>query len=188
MLEKLSEGQEQIRKNQPDLKTLAALAGLPGQLERNAVSNEACGERIEAAAKSVTDAVAKPTRSIHRHLHTFDIKSNWVLFTMSGLILWTIFSLFIIDKLNNALACHSDNDLKYRHIMMKGGITAEGVAELQHLFGDNRDEREIKEMRKTVEQYEQAVTEQAEKIQQANLNATQAKQLQQKAETLKNKK
>lgn len=187
MLEKISEDQQQIIKGMPDSKMLSALAGLPECLEHTAASNEACGKRIEAAAKAITEAVGQPTRCVHRHRHTLDIQSNWVLYTLIGLALWTLLSFYIIDRQSETIASYRDNDLKYRHIKMKGGAIADEVWELQRFFGWARDAKAIKEMRKTVEQYEQTVTEQAERIEQARLNAIRAEQLNEEAEVLKNK-
>lgn len=187
MLEKISEDQQQIIKGLPDSEVLSALAGLPERLDSATASNEACAERIETAAKSITEAAGQPTRCVHRHKHILDIKSNGVLYTLIGLVLWTLLSFYIIDRQCDTIACYRDNDLKYRHIKMKGGANGEDITELQQLFGWNRDDEAIKDMRKTVERYEQTVAEKAELEEQAYLKAKRARQLDEEAETLKNK-
>ena len=50
-----------------------------------------------------------------------------------------------------------DNNLKYRYLKMKGEATPERIAELEELFELNRDNSKIRQMKKDVEEYEQAI-------------------------------
>ena len=49
----------------------------------------------------------------------------------------------------------ADNDLKYRYVKMKGEATPEQLVELENLFGPNRDNERIEQMREDVETYEE---------------------------------
>ncbi|KAA6323159.1 hypothetical protein EZS27_027377, partial [termite gut metagenome] len=80
---------------------------------------------------------------------------------------------------------YRDNDLKYRYVKMQGQMTEENIYQLGRLF-ENRDS--IKIVRKQVEQYEQLVKEQAEKVERARRNADEVERLQKEAEALKEKK
>lgn len=63
----------------------------------------------------------------------------------------------------------ADNDLKYRYIRMKGEASPENISGLENIFGFNRDNGKINQMRKDVEAYEEAVHRQAILAEQARL-------------------
>jgi len=143
---------------------------------------EVIGQQIDELKTERRDSTVK-----HQHTYTIDFQNSKAATTILLMGIAIFFSAILhihqLDKINT----YKDNDLKYRYIKMQGGITAEGVAKLQDFFGCDRSKKAINNMRKDVEQYEQAVTEQAEKQEQARLNSDRAEELHQKAETLKNK-
>lgn len=81
----------------------------------------------------------------------------------------------------------ADNDLKYRYVKMKGDATPEQIVELENLFGPNRDNERIEQMREDVEAYEEAVQRQATLTEQARLKEQAARELDSKAKSIKGK-
>ena len=82
---------------------------------------------------------------------------------------------------------HADNDLKYRYVKMKGEATPEQLVELENLFGPNRDNERIGQMREDVEAYEEAVRRKATLTEQARLKEQAARELDSKAKSIKDK-
>ena len=80
-----------------------------------------------------------------------------------------------------------DNDLKYRYIKMKGEATPKQIVELENIFELNRDNAKIKQMREDVKAYEDAVKKQAALAEQARLKEQAAKELDNKAKSIKGK-
>lgn len=80
-----------------------------------------------------------------------------------------------------------DNDLKYRYIKMKGDTSAEQITILEDIFELNRDNQKIEQMREDVETYEEAVRKQAALAEQARLKEQAAKEQENKAKSIKNK-
>ena len=97
-----------------------------------------------------------------------------------GLFTWIIIS----EKPNQG---RIDNDLKYRYIKMKGDASAEQIATLEDIFGLNRDNQKIEQMREDVETYEEAVRKQAALAEQARLKEQAAKEQESKAKSIKAK-
>lgn len=81
----------------------------------------------------------------------------------------------------------ADNDLKYRYVKMKGEATPEQLVDLENLFGPNRNNERIKQMREDVEAYEEAVRRQATLTEQARLKEQAARELDSKAKSIKDK-
>lgn len=67
-----------------------------------------------------------------------------------------------------------DNNLKYRYLKMKGEATPERIAELEELFELNRDNSKIRQMKKDVEEYEQAIRQRIALEEQTRLKIEQA--------------
>ncbi len=80
-----------------------------------------------------------------------------------------------------------DNDLKYRYIKMKGGASPKQISELEDIFELYRDKAKIKQMREDVEAYEDAVQKQAALAEQARVKEQAAKELDNKAKSIKGK-
>ena len=70
---------------------------------------------------------------------------------------------------------------------MKGEATPEQLVELENLFGPNRDNGRIGQMRDDVEAYEEAVRRQATLTEQARLKEQAARELNSKAKSIKDK-
>lgn len=80
-----------------------------------------------------------------------------------------------------------DNDLKYRYIKMHNKTDSVSIYKLEDIFEYNRDAKLIKEIRHSVEQYEQDVIGRAKRLEQAKLKEEEALKLQNEASKLKAK-
>lgn len=141
-------------------------------------------ERIEQA---LNDLKTEKQDNIidHRHCHAIDIVSSKVFLSMVGMgltiFLSLVFHIYQLDKIR----MFRDNDLKYRCVKMHGGATSGDIKALETIFTYGRNSDSIRLIRRQVIQYERLVKEQAEKIEQARLNASEAQRLQNQAETVK---
>ena len=80
-----------------------------------------------------------------------------------------------------------DNNLKYRYLKMKGEATPERIAELEELFELNRDNSKIRQMKKDVEEYEQAIRQRIALEEQTRLKIEQARKLDEEADRIRGK-
>ncbi len=94
-------------------------------------------------------------------------------------------SLAVIDHQRETIAGLRDNDLKYRHIQMRGAATPADIERIRNTFDWNRNADSIRTIRKQVEQYERLVKEGIEKTERAQLNAAEAERLKKAAETVR---
>ncbi|HBZ25377.1 MAG TPA: hypothetical protein DEO54_03940 [Rikenellaceae bacterium] len=130
-----------------------------------------------------------PANSVIRKEHVFmvDFKNSKAAITMIAMGLMILLSVggnIWQDNKNSQL---QDNDLKYRYIKMQEEASTESLYKLEIDFTYNRNKDSISIIRKRVEVYERLVKEQAEKIEQARMNASEAERLQKEVETMKNK-
>ena len=70
---------------------------------------------------------------------------------------------------------------------MKGEASPESISGLENLFEFNRDNRKIKQMRKDVETYEEAVRRQAALIEQARLKERAAREQEVRADSIRSR-
>ena len=77
------------------------------------------------------------------------------------------------------------HDLKYRYIKMKGEATPDRIAELEELFGLNRNNTKIRKMKRDVEEYELTIRQKIILKEQARLKEREAEKLNSKAAKLK---
>jgi hypothetical protein len=120
-----------------------------------------------------------------RHEIAIDIRSSWVPLVIAGLALFLITSLALCYKLKQENDNLSDNDLKYRYIKMYSGIDSTDVYRLEDVFVYRRNKKIIGQIRENVRNYEQAVIEQAQRLEQAKLKEKEAEQLRMEAEKLR---
>ena len=80
-----------------------------------------------------------------------------------------------------------DNDLKYRYIKMKGEASPKLIENLENIFELNRDNNKIRQMRKDVKAYEEAVRKRAALAEQARLKEQAAKEQENQATSIKGK-
>ena len=141
-------------------------------------------EKVEALFCETNDTIRKnavKTSNINHHF-SLSIKSPYIFggfSVMFAAIMALSVALYFSARIDNEQA---DNDLKYRYVKMKGEATPEQLMELENLFGPNRDNERIEQMREDVEAYEEAVRKQATLTEQARL-----KELDSKAKSIKDK-
>lgn len=146
-------------------------------------------EKVEALFCETNDTIRKnavKTSNINHHF-SLSIESPytlWSFFVMFATIVVLSVALYFSVRTDNVQA---DNDLKYRYVKMKGDATPEQLVKLENLFGPNRDNGLIKQMREDVEAYEEAVRRQATLIEQVRLKEQAARELDCKAKSIKDK-
>ena len=146
-------------------------------------------EKVEALFCETNDTVRKnsvKTSNINHHF-SLSVESPYTLgsfFVMFVTIVILSVALYFSVRTDNVQA---DNDLKYRYVKMKGEATPEQLVELENLFGPNRDNERIEQMREDVEAYEEAVQRQATLTEQARLKEQAARELDTKAKSIKDK-
>lgn len=132
----------------------------------------------------VINEVRKPVKTEHKHI--FSIASNKIFFSVIGVNVALLISLFAIYYQRKEISTYKDNDLRYRYVKMVGEITPEELNTLENIFENKRDS--VKVIRKQVEQYENAVLEAAKRLEKARLKEQEAERLKQEAENLKQQK
>lgn len=147
---------------------------------------------IEGVKQLLTEATdkmdeIKVKHHIHENRHSFVLhtKKDWALLIMFVIILSSAMS--AIYHLSRPNVQQEDNDLKYRYIKMKGEATPKQIVELENIFELNRDNAKIKQMREDVKAYEDAVKKQAALAEQERLKEQAAKELDNKAKSIKGK-
>lgn len=142
-------------------------------------------EKMESLSTSVRNRMDNP--DIVSHRHSVSIDTPYVFWTIIILVAYSmvISVAFYIEKRpdNDRM----DNDLKYRYIKMKGEATPNEISELENIFELNRDNARIEIVREDVEAYEDAVRKQAALAEQARLKEQAAKELDNKAKSIKGK-
>ena len=146
-------------------------------------------EKVEILFCETNDTIRKnavKTSNINHHFR-LSLESPYILGSFSVMfaaIVALSVALYFSARTDNE---HADNDLKYRYVKMKGEATPEQLVELENLFGPNRDNERIGQMREDVEAYEEAVRRKATLTEQARLKEQAARELDSKAKSIKDK-
>ena len=146
-------------------------------------------EKVEILFCETNDTIRKnavKTSNINHHFR-LSLESPYILGSFSVMFAAVValsVALYFSARTDNE---HADNDLKYRYVKMKGEATPEQLVELENLFGPNRDNERIGQMREDVEAYEEAVRRQATLTEQARLKEQAARELDSKAKSIKDK-
>lgn len=142
-------------------------------------------ELIIQKLEQIEQAQTAPKKMHHRI--SIDITSSWVFLSIMVLGLMLLISLFFHFRQRETISNLSDNDLKYRYIKAFNQADSVSIYKLEDVFEYNRDSKIIKEIRQSVEQYEQDVIDKARRMEQAKLKEEEAKRLQNEASKLKSK-
>lgn len=142
-------------------------------------------ELIIQKLEQLEQAQTAPKKMHHRI--SIDIISSWVFITIIVIGLMLLISLFFHYKQREVINNLSDNDLKYRYIKAFNKADSVSVYKLEDVFEYNRDSKVIKEIRQSVEKYEQDVIDKARRMEQAKLKEEEAERLQNEASKLKSK-
>ena len=146
-------------------------------------------EKVETLFCETNDTIRKnavKTSNIKHHF-SLSLESPYILGSFSVMfaaIMALSVALYSSARTDNEQA---DNDLKYRYVKMKGEATPEQLVDLENLFGPNRDNERIRQMREDVEAYEKAIQRQAALTEQARLKEQAARELDSKAKSIKDK-
>ena len=146
-------------------------------------------EKVEILFCETNDTIRKnavKTSNINHHFR-LSLESPYILGSFSVMFAAVValsVALYFSARTDNE---HADNDLKYRYVKMKGEATPEQLVELENLFGPNRDNERIGQMREDVEAYEEAVRRKATLTEQARLKEQAARELDSKARSIKDK-
>jgi hypothetical protein len=174
---------EEIIANTKNQKTptidLSKVENLADRLEESIDSTTDCTAQME----QILEDVRKPI--VNQRKITIEVVSKEVVFTFIGMIIIIVGLtswLYFTTRPNHS---REDNDLKYRYIRMKDGVTPKEVEKLEDIFDYNRNAQEIKSIRERVEKYEQTVKQEAENSARLRLNAEEAERLRKEAETIK---
>lgn len=154
------------------------LANITNQVSQ---SEELITQKLEQLEQTQT-----APKKIH-HRISIDITSSWVFITIMVIGLMLLVSLFFHYKQREIISSLSDNDLKYRYIKAFNKADSISVYKLEDVFEYNRDPKVIKEIRQSVEKYEQDVIDKARRMEQAKLKEEEAERLQNEASKLKSK-
>ncbi|OJX58025.1 MAG: hypothetical protein BGO84_00105 [Dysgonomonas sp. 37-18] len=125
-------------------------------------------------------------KKVH-HRISIDITSSRVFIIIMVIGHMLLVSLFFHYRQREVINNLSDNDLKYRYIKAFNKADSVSVYKLEDIFEYNRDSKVIKEIRESVERYEQEVIDRAKRMEQAKLKEEEAKRLQNEASKLKSK-
>ena len=153
------------------------------------IRNEQRQHQVETLFCETNDTIRKnavKTSNINHHF-SLSLESPYILGSFSVMFAAVValsVALYFSARTDNE---HADNDLKYRYVKMKGEATPEQLVELENLFGPNRDNERIGQMREDVEAYEEAVRRQATLTEQARLKEQAARELDSKAKSIKDK-
>ena len=146
-------------------------------------------EKVEALFCETNDTIRKnavKTSNINHHF-SLSVESPYTLgsfFVMFATIVVLSVALYFSVRTDNAQA---DNDQKYRYVKMKGEATPEQLMELENIFGPNRDNERIRQIRENVKAFEEAVQRQAALTVQARMKEQAARELDSKAKSIKDK-
>lgn len=159
-----------------DVISTSDLANITNQVSR---SEELIIQKLEQIEQAQT-----ASKKIH-HRISIDITSSWVFITIMVIGLMLLVSLFFHYRQREVINNLSDNDLKYRYIKAFNKADSVSVYMLEDVFEYNRDSKVIKEIRQSVEEYEQDIIDRAKRMEQAKLKEEEAKRLQNEASKLK---
>ena len=145
------------------------------------------GEQTSEEIKALLKTAGDNAKIRNEHRHTVSIESKGILWTFTGMFAMVTVLAVALHAARQPDYNRADNDLKYRYIRMKGEASPENIAGLENLFGLNRDNGKINQMRKDVEAYEEAVHRQAILAEQARLKEQAAREQESKARSIKDK-
>lgn len=133
---------------------------------------------VFAELQHIAEQVKRLERITVHKCHSFELKTSRPFFFQIGLII-VVMALICGNayqlKKNRKL---EDNDLKYRYILMRGGINGGKLDTLEICFNWNRNDEQIDALREEVERFEYRSKKIAEKLEQVRLLNQEAEILQ----------
>ena len=142
-------------------------------------------DEVKTLVQKLKETIEDGVHNFKHHRIGFETPFVFWTIMIETALIFGLFTWIIISEKPNQNRI--DNDLKYRYIKMKGDASAEQIATLEDIFELNRDYQKIEQMREDVETYEEAVRKQAALAEQARLKEQAAKEQENKAKAIKNK-
>lgn len=192
-----------LKRNSISDKTMEVLSVLNNEHQQNRKQQNDCSNRIvkmlanlETKQTQESEEVKSLLRATDEHIkdgvyyekhHSFSIESPFIFWGFSGMFAMIVVLAVALYFAKQPDYDRIDNNLKYRYIKMKGEISPDGISELENIFELNRDNDKIRQMRKDVENYEEAVRKRAALAEQARLKEQAAKEQEDKAKSIKSK-
>lgn len=184
-------------------KAMESLSVLNNDYQQNRKQQNDCANRIvkilselETKQTQESEDIKSLLRATDEHIkdgvyhekhHSFSIESPFVFWGFCGMFAMIVVLAVALYFAKQPDYDRIDSDLKYRYIKMKGEISPDGISELENIFELNRDNDKIRQMRKDVETYEDAVRKRAALAEQARLKEQAAKEQEDKAKSVKSK-
>ena len=165
---------------------ITQLAGRLESIEQSNIKTQAGIDSLQAAVHAIEIPAELPPRIV-RHRISLAIESKGVFWTMIGMMSTIVLLCTMLYWTARPNYDRIDNDLKYRYIKMKGEATPDRIAELEELFELNRDNSKIRQMKKDVEEYEQAIRQRIALEEQTRLKIEQARKLDEEADRIRGK-
>lgn len=181
LLDEIKTSIKNLKPTQAQQIDLSGIEALTERMESGISATAECTAELNA----ILEQVKKPVRIERRYI--IDLQSGKTQIAVFILIGALIGCSLIINSQRQTITDYKENDLKYRHIKMKGEATPQRLSELEDFFEINRDNAKIKQLRQDVEAYERAIQEKATLDEQTRLRQLEAEKLNNKAKTLKEK-
>ncbi len=165
---------------------ITQLAGRLESIERSNAKTQVGVDNLQASVDAIEIPTELPPR-ITQHRVVFSSESPFVLSLVVFLFIGCLVlssALYFATRPNHD---RIDNNLKYRYIKMKGEATPDRIAELEELFEINRDNAKIREIKKDVEEYEQAIRQRIALEEQTRLKIEQARKLDEEIDKIRGK-
>lgn len=178
---------EEIKQTIKRIETNAEKPNTENNIDLTEITNQVNESKDEIISRlgQIAEVQAVPKRI--RHQISIDIKSTWVSFALVGLFLSLITTLCLCYKLKKINTQLVDNDLKYRYVKAFNKTDTVSIYKLEDIFEYNRNSKAIRDIRNSVEQYEQDLIDRAKRLEQAKLKEEEAQRLQDEASKLKSK-
>ncbi len=165
---------------------IAQLAGRLESIEQSNIKTQAGIDSLQTAVEAIEIPAELPPRIVH-HRISLAIESKGVCWAMIGMMTAIVLLCTMLYWTAKPNYDRIDNDLKYRYIKMKGEATSDRIAELEEIFELHRDNAKIREMKKDVEEYEQAIRQRIALEEQTRLKIEQARKLDEEADRIRGK-
>lgn len=192
-----------LKHNSMTDKAMESLSVLNNDYQQNRKQQNDCSNRIikmlanlETKQSQESEDMKSLLRATDEHIkdgvyyekhHSFSIESPFIFGGFCGMFAMIVVLAVALYFAKQPDYDRIDNDLKYRYIKMKGEISPDGISELENIFELNRANDKIRQMRKDVESYEDAVHKRAALAEQARLKEQAAKEQEDKAKSIKSK-
>lgn len=161
-----------------------------GMKQPEETDNEEIGE-LKSAMESFHGSQSEKLENIRTLIHKEKRKIEFTPTSTFGMVFFLSMMIILlalavwINSLRIQNSTLSDNDLKYRYILMQGETTSKTLGQLENIFENNSDSTQI--IRKQVESYEKNLMEEIKLLNKARLKEQEAKQLKMEAESYRRK-